>query len=83
MGIRPEGFILKENGALTCSLERVEVMGRDTSVVSGHAQSLTGSIRSIISAENRTDPSASAVRFDLRPNKVFLFRRDTEERILS
>ena len=83
VGIRPEGFILKENGALTCSLERVEVMGRDTSVVSGHAQSLTGSIRSIISAEKRTDSSASTVSFDLRPNKVFLFRRDTEERILS
>ena len=82
VGIRPEGFILKENGALTCMLDRVEVMGRDTSVVSGHACCLSDSIRAIISAENTVNTAKPTVSFDLKPNKVFLFRKDTEERIL-
>ena len=81
VGIRPEGFILNENGALSCSLDRVEVMGRDTSVVSGHACCLSDSIRSIISAENAVNTASPTVSFDLKPNKVFLFRKDTEERI--
>ncbi len=33
VGIRPEGFILKENGALKCGLSGIEVLGRDISVV--------------------------------------------------
>ena len=33
-GIRPEGFIPDENGPFTCNMDRVEVMGRDVSVVS-------------------------------------------------
>ena len=81
VGIRPEGFILNENGAFSCSLDRVEVMGRDTSVVSGHACCLSDNIRSIISAENTVNTANPTVRFDLKPNKVFLFRKDTEERI--
>ncbi|MBO4563075.1 MAG: ABC transporter ATP-binding protein [Clostridia bacterium] len=80
-GVRPEGFILNENGAFTCSLSAVEVMGRDTSVVSTHPDCENALIRSIISAENRVDTSKKEVRFDLKPNKVFIFDIDTEERI--
>ena len=80
-GIRPEGFVLNDHGALTCNLDRVEVMGRDTSVVSGHACCLSDSIRSIISTENTVNTANPTVRFDLKPNKVFLFRKDTAERI--
>ena len=80
VGIRPEGFVLEENGVLTCNLDRVEVMGRDISVVSTHPQSENVNIRSIISAENTVPPAAS-VRFNLKPGKVFLFHKETEERI--
>ena len=79
-GIRPEGFILDENGPLTCRLDRVEVMGRDISVVSTHPESQNVAIRSIISAENAVS-AAPTVRFALKPGKVFLFRKETEERI--
>ena len=34
VGIRPEGFLLREDGPLSLDLVRVEVMGRDISVVS-------------------------------------------------
>ena len=80
VGIRPEGFVLEENGVLTCNLDRVEVMGRDISVVSTHPQSENVNIRSIISAENTVPPAAS-VRFNLKPGKVFLFHKETEARI--
>jgi len=81
VGIRPEGYILDENGPLTCLLNRVEVMGRDISVVSTHACSLSEANRSIISAENRVDTAAGTVRFALKPAKVFLFDTVTEARI--
>lgn len=82
VGIRPEGFILNENGALHCDLNRLEVMGRDVSVVSTKAESENTTIRSIISAENSVNTASSTVSFDLKPNKVFLFKKDTEERIV-
>ena len=81
VGIRPEGFILDENGPLEVQLKRVEVMGRDTSVVSTHPASRNALIRSIIPARNKVDKGAAAVRFSLMPEKVFLFHADTEERI--
>ena len=80
VGIRPEGFVPDENGALCCKLQGVEVMGRDITVVSTHAESQNITIRSIISAENKVGGSET-VRFALKPSKVFLFNKETEERI--
>ena len=79
--IRPEGFILSETGALSCDLSRVEVMGRDISVVSTHPKSRNVTIRSIISAENAVNTASQKVRFDLKPNKVFLFHKESGARI--
>lgn len=79
--IRPEGFILSENGALECSFTGVDVMGRDISVVSTHPLCENTSIRAIISSENKVNKDAKTVRFDLKPNKVYLFDKVTEERI--
>ena len=56
---------------------RVEVMGRDTSVVSRH-DAMTGvSIRSIIPSDSGIDGNAEKVRFDLKPHKVDLFDIET------
>lgn len=79
--IRPEGFTLSETGALSCDLSRVEVMGRDISVVSTHPKSQNMTIRSIISAENAVSTASQKVRFDLKPNKVFLFQKESGARI--
>ena len=81
VGIRPEGFVLSEDGALTCKLNRVEVMGRDISVVSTHPASLNETIRSIISADNKVNTAEECVKFHLLPHKVFIFDKETEERI--
>ena len=88
--VRPEGFILSENmtsdalpgeGILHCSLQAVEVMGRDISVVVTHPLSENALIRAIISSETKVDTSKKQVGFLLKKNKVFIFNRETEERI--
>ena len=81
VAIRPEGFLLTEKGRLTCELNRVEVMGRDISVVSSHKDSQNETIRSIISAENMAQIHGSTVSFDLKPSKVFLFHAESGARI--
>ncbi len=81
IGIRPEGFIPRENGVLTCRFGGVEVMGRDISVVCSHELSVSPAIRAIIPAENNVDPGRRAIRFDVRPDKAFVFSGKSEERI--
>lgn len=81
VGIRPEGFILRDDGPLRCALDRLEVMGRDVSVVSTHECSENAAIRSIVAAESRVDLSSTVVRFGLKPSKVFIFDKETGARI--
>ena len=81
VGIRPEGFILDENGPMQCKLNNVEVMGRDVSIVSTNDASANPIIRSIINADNKVDTTKETVRYSLKPHKVFLFNKETEERI--
>ena len=81
VGIRPEGFLLSEDGPLCCKLNRVEVMGRDISVVSTNPSCQNTTIRSIISTANKVDISGTQVRFGVAAHKVFLFHKETEDRI--
>ncbi len=81
VAVRPEGYILNPNGAFECTLNGVEVMGRDISVVITHANAPEQIIRAIISAENVVDTSKQTVRFDLKPSKVYLFDKQSGERI--
>ena len=80
VGIRPEGFVLDENGPMVCNLNSVEVMGRDVSVVSTHAASVNPVIRSIINADNKV-AAAETVSYSLKSHKVFLFNKQDESRI--
>ena len=81
VGIRPEGFNLDPNGPLVLNLSNLEVMGRDVSVVSKHPASINPIIRSIINSDAKIDANAKTVAFSLKPHKVFIFNKDTEERI--
>ena len=81
VGIRPEGFELDPNGVLHCDLVNLEVMGRDVSIVSKHPNSVNPTIRSIIDADNKVDLTSTQVCYSLKPHKVFLFNKQTEERI--
>ena len=83
VGIRPEGFILKENGALKCGLSGIEVLGRDISVVCSHPACSESVIRAIIDSDNLVDTRNQTVCFELKPEKVFLFDTETGERIFA
>ena len=80
VGIRPEGFVLDENGPLKCKLNSVEIMGRDVSIVSTHDASQNPVIRSIINADNKVE-SVETVSYSLKSHKVFLFSKQDENRI--
>ena len=81
VGIRPEGFLPDSHGVLYCGLNRIEVMGRDISMVGTHAACQSDTMRAIISAEHLPEMSGSTVRFSLKPSKVFLFNPETQKRI--
>lgn len=81
VGIRPEGFIVDPKGVLTCNLQSVEVMGRDSSIVSTHPQAESPIIRSIIDSDTKFDRGAAQIKFSIKPNKMFIFNFDSEERI--
>lgn len=81
-GVRPEGFVVDENGPLVCGLDMVERTGRDKSVVATHPQ-LTSAlqIRAIIDSDVHVSSHADTVRFKLRRSKTRLFDVNTGQRI--
>ena len=86
VGIRPEGFIYEDNNrvrtnVLTLDVDHVEVMGRDKSIVATHESSTKPTVRCIIDSDVALPKDADKLRFTLKPNKVFLFNAETEERI--
>jgi len=81
VGIRPEGFIPEADGPFACALDRVEVMGRDVSVVGTHPRMTGKCLRAIVSSEYRFDGADRTVRFRLKPHKVFLFSKESEMRV--
>lgn len=82
VGVRPEGLDLDEAGPFVCDLTGVEVMGRDISIISTHKASLNTTVRSIASTGDTTaEVEGEQVRFSLAPHKVFIFNKETEERI--
>ncbi len=97
VGVRPEGFepvaedgpsSAKKGGwipaaglSFACALDRVEVMGRDTSIVFAHP-ALDGAFgRAIVDAEEAAGLEPGTVRFALRPSKTRLFDPKTGDRI--
>lgn len=81
IGIRPEGFIVDDNGPLTCKVQSVEVMGRDSSIVSTNDAAESPIIRSIVDSDIKIREDQEIVKFSLKPHKVFIFNVETEERI--
>ena len=81
VGVRPEGFVVDPEGALTCSLSGVDVMGRDVSLVTTHPASLNPVVRSIVDADSAKNATGDSVSYSLKPHKVFLFNKETEERV--
>ena len=81
VGVRPEGFVLDPEGSFHCTMQSVEVMGRDVSVVASNPASATPVIRAIIPSESNIDRNSGKVTFSLKRNKTFIFKKESEERI--
>ena len=80
-GVRPEGFVPAAGGPVACALSRVEVLGRDTSIVCTHPALEGDTVRAIVRPEELAAPVDGTVRFALKPDKVFLFGREDGQRI--
>ena len=81
VAVRPEGFIPSENGALTCEISNIEIMGRDVSIVSKNPAMQTPAVRSIVDADYKVALGSTEIKYDLKPHKVFIFDYETENRI--
>ena len=81
IGIRPEGLEPCDDGKLNCTINNIEVMGRDASVVASNAASLNPVVRAIINSDIRIDTTKQTVKFNVKPHKFFLFNKETEERV--
>ena len=81
VGIRPEGFILNDSGLLKLELDKIEVMGRDISLICKDQASINPFIRAIISSDFKISEDVKSVSFDIKPHKMFVFDGFSEERI--
>ena len=81
VGIRPEGFVVDEDGTFSCALKGIEVLGRDISIVASHPAAENASIRAIVGSTRLNQDMAQAVFFSLKTDKVFLFDAKDGSRI--
>ncbi len=81
IGIRPEGFLLDADGPLHCNVKGIDVMGRDVSIVSENPAALVPAIRSIINSDATLPSPGTMAAYALKPHKVFVFDKETEERL--
>ena len=81
VAIRPEGFVPKDDGAFVCDLLRIEVMGRDSSVVCAHSACMSNHFRAIVGGDDEIDAKSQKIAFDIKPKKLFVFDKKTQERI--
>ena len=82
VAIRPEGFVLnktKEKNCLTGDAEMIQVLGRDLSIIVNNPECLKPNFKVIIT--NEDDAIKGKVSLVVKPNKMFVFDKTTEERI--
>jgi len=81
--IRPEGFILnhdeKAKFSLSGETESIQILGRDLSIIVNNSECLKPNFKVIINNEN--DAIKGKVSLLVKPNKMFVFDKETEERI--
>lgn len=82
VGIRPEGFIIDDNGPLKCHIKGIDVMGRDITIVSSHEDAVSEEIRSIVGSDSGVTAEQESVTYSIKPHKAYIFSKETEERIV-
>lgn len=81
IGVRPEGYEIVENGPLSLKPQFVETIGRDLSLVASHPDSISPSMRIILSSDGIVFSGKDAIHFALKPHKTFVFDKETGRRL--
>ncbi len=96
VGIRPEAFLLEDAekdgkgtflqgidptvcGHLTVDIEQIQASGKDIALIGNHPSFVGDQLKITIDSEAQVSPGVHS--FLLRPSKIYLFDRKTEERI--
>ncbi len=82
VAVRPEGFVVASKGetnVLSASIEQVQVLGRDISLVAHNDSCIKPTFKVIISSDQMQQ--GKDVKFTLKTNKTYLFDAESEERI--
>ena len=84
VAIRPEGFIVNPLGKFKCQFERVQVMGRDTSLILHHDKCISDQdIRAIVTSDTKYNVVDNQLSFDIRADKLFVFNKKEERLCLK
>lgn len=78
VGIRPESFVLDDNGPIIVEVDHIEHIGRDVSII-GAIKNVIDKIRIIVSSDFRNELKKDVLRFT--PKKFYVFE-ETGERII-
>ncbi len=80
IAIRPEGFELtKGKEGLKCTVDSIQTLGRDISIIGKNNYCLKPTFKVIISSEQTA--ICGDIVLKVKPNKMFVFEKETEERI--
>ena len=80
IGIRPEGFEVCENGALTVTVKQIEYIGRDKSIVAENPNTEKDTFRFIVESDVHANEN-QVIKVNVKPAKCFVFDKLTEMRL--
>ena len=80
IGIRPEGFEICPDGDLSFIVQSVEYIGRDISIVGVNENTENETFRMIVDSDVVVK-EGTVVKAKIKPNKLFVFDKITEERL--
>ncbi|MCD6482367.1 MAG: ABC transporter ATP-binding protein [Candidatus Izimaplasma sp.] len=80
IGIRPEGFILDEKGTVELTVDLVETIGRDTSLIIIDPTKENGTFRVIIDSKHRIKPG-DVLKVSVKSEKLFIFNTESGDLI--
>jgi len=78
--VRPEGMIPAEDGRLTLNIHQIQVQGKDTSFLCNHPN-FVGEEDLKVLVDSDIQLGIGEHKFNIRPNKIFVFDGETEMRI--
>ena len=80
VAIRPEAFIPNKNGSFKCEFDRIETMGRDTSIIAHNKYCISDEdIRTICDSDALIEEDNGIISFDLKENKTHVFSKIDEK----